>query len=245
MTVESFERRGHAVIDLPSRDFKAMKIARLLGFAPGEPRKRLLEVGCGSGGISRWFGESGPMRWDVDAVDVHDVRLVRDGYRFQLVDGTQLPFEDAAFDVVVSNHVIEHVGNDDAQAHHLSELRRVLKPGGVAYLAVPNRWMLVEPHYKLAFLSWWPEAWRSWWLRLWRKGEWYDCRPFSRGDLQRRLAVAGFRFRQRNADALRTVFEIERPDAPSWRFFLKHVPDAVYDFCGGINPTLIYELQRN
>src|SRR3546814_9833619 len=67
-----------------------------------------------------------------------------------------LPFADDSFDVVLSNHVIEHVGEQPEQLAHLSELRRVLTPGGIGYLAVPNRWMLVEPHYRLAFLSWWP-----------------------------------------------------------------------------------------
>ena len=35
---------------------------------------------------------------------------------------------------------------------HLREIRRVLRRDGLAYLAVPNRWALVEPHYRLALL---------------------------------------------------------------------------------------------
>ena len=78
-------RRGHAVHDLPSRDLKAKKIAQLLAVDPGGPRRRLLEVGTGTGGIARWFGESGPVHWDEVTLDVVDVRRVRDGYRFQTV----------------------------------------------------------------------------------------------------------------------------------------------------------------
>jgi SAM-dependent methyltransferase len=49
-------------------------------------------------------------------------------------DLTALPFPDADFDVVIANHVLEHVA-DDARA--LAEIRRVLRPGGWAMLAVP------------------------------------------------------------------------------------------------------------
>src|SRR5690606_39138334 len=111
MTSDPRARQGHAVLDLPSRNLKAMKIAALLGVAPGDSRMRMLEIGCGSGGISHWFGTTGPMGWDVEAVDVEDVRLVREGFGFRVVDGTTLPFPDAMFDVVVTNHVIEHVGD--------------------------------------------------------------------------------------------------------------------------------------
>lgn len=50
------------------------------------------------------------------------------------VDMLRMPFEDAAFDVVIANHVLEHV-DDDRLA--LSEVRRVLRPGGVAILQTP------------------------------------------------------------------------------------------------------------
>lgn len=236
------ERRGHAVLDLPSRDYKAMKIARLLGLDPGGPRKRLLEIGCGSGGIARWFGASGAMRWEVDAVDVQDVRQARDGYRYQTVAGTALPFDDATFDVVLTNHVIEHVGDEDAQLAHLREVRRVLRDDGVAYLAVPCRWMVVEPHFKLPFLSWLPMPVSDVYVRLAGRGTHYDCRPLTCGKIERMLTNSGFAWRQRTADALRLTFELERPDAPLYRHGLQYLPDALYAAARRAFPTLIYTL---
>lgn len=50
------------------------------------------------------------------------------------LDVTQLDFPDATFDAVICNHVLEHVP-DDRKA--MSELLRVLKPGGWAVLQVP------------------------------------------------------------------------------------------------------------
>jgi 2-polyprenyl-3-methyl-5-hydroxy-6-metoxy-1,4-benzoquinol methylase len=60
-----------------------------------------------------------------------------------------LPFPDEYFDVVVSNHVIEHVSD---QQLHLSEIARVLKPNGVVYLATPNRLWPWEVHYRVLVL---------------------------------------------------------------------------------------------
>ena len=139
----------------------------------------MLEIGTGSGGIAHFFGSAGSMGWDVEAIDVEDVRRVTGGYRFTLVDDVMLPFADASFDVVVSNHVIEHVGDARQQARHLEELARGLRPGGVGYLAVPCRWMLVEPHYRLPFLSWLPQRAADLYVRLAGKGDYYDCQPLT------------------------------------------------------------------
>jgi SAM-dependent methyltransferase len=236
------ERRGHAVLDLPSRDLKAMKILRLLGLDPKGPPRRVLEVGCGSGGISHFLGDAGRVHWDVHAVDVEDVRQVRDGYAFQTVSGTTLPFGDASFDVVLSNHVIEHVGDAAAQRAHLRELRRVLRPDGIAYLAVPCRWMVVEPHFKLPFLSWLPPRLSHAYVRLARKGTHYDCRPMTCSEIEGMLTHSGFAWRQRTGDAVRALFELEHPDALLYRHLLRHVPDAAYAAIRRAFPTLIYTL---
>jgi len=56
-------------------------------------------------------------------------------------DIQNLPFENDAFDVIFCNHVLEHV-DDDKKA--LSELYRVMKPGGWGILQVPIRYKLKE-----------------------------------------------------------------------------------------------------
>ncbi|MDR7097745.1 SAM-dependent methyltransferase [Lysobacter niabensis] len=50
------------------------------------------------------------------------------------VDIEAMPFDDGAFDLVIANHVLEHV-EDDSRA--LAEIYRVLKPGGAAILQTP------------------------------------------------------------------------------------------------------------
>ena len=237
------ERQPHAVTDLASRRFKALKIERLLGLQQFSPPIRLLEIGCGSGGIAHYFATHPSLQCTVTAVDVHDNRQVRDGYVYHSVQGVQLPFDDQQFDAVISYHVIEHVGDAAAQLVHLQEIRRVLAPTGKAYLAVPNRWMLTEPHYRLKFLSWLPHAWRSPYLRWMGKGEVYDCEPLQMHELERMLAAAGLQYRNQCVEGWRATFEIERPTHWSNRV-LQATPNALLNLLRPIIPTLIYQLQR-
>lgn len=237
-------RRGHAVLDLASRDLKAAKIAALIGAVPGQARRQMLEIGAGSGGISHYFGTSGEFAWSVDAIDIQDVRLVSDGFRFTRVDSVELPFSNASFDVVVSNHVIEHVGDSGQQQRHLSEIARVLRPDGIGYLAVPSRWMLVEPHYRLPLLSWLPRPIANRYVQWAGKGPDYDCVPLTVRRIEAWLQTAGFVFSQQHATALRLTFELEGNNAPLYRYLLKHVPDRFYAALRRVFPTLIYVLKH-
>lgn len=242
-TNASPNRQPHAALDLASRHAKALKIERLLGMSAMSQPLRLLEIGTGSGGIAHYFATHPQLRCEVHAVDVVDNRQVVDGYAYRQVPGVELPFPDATFDVVISNHVIEHVGDAQAQARHLTEIRRVMKPAGVGYLAVPNRWMLTEPHYRLMFLSWWPRAWRTPYLRLMRKGDFYDCEPLEMRQLERMLDRAGFGYRDLCIEALRETMAIERPQAMLARA-LEKIPDGVLRPLLRSMPTLIYRIER-
>lgn len=241
---DAAQRKPHVSTGMESRRAKALKIERLLGLDGAIGPIRLLEIGTGAGGIAHYFATHPTLQCAVTAVDVHDNRQVRDGYDYLPVQGVALPFEDARFDVVISNHVIEHVGDAAAQLEHLREIHRVLKPAGVGYLAVPNRWMLTEPHYRLKFLSWWPHAWRTPYLKLMGKGDFYDCEPLEMRELERMLAATDFAYQNLCIDALRETFEIERPQAIATKL-LRKLPDALLRPLKPIIPTLIYQITRD
>ena len=237
------ERLSHAALDLGARRPKAEKIERLLGIETVDRKFRLLEVGTGAGGIAHYFAAHASGRYDVDAVDVIDNRQIKDGFRYQNVSGVELPFEDASFDVVISNHVIEHVGNRDAQIDHLKELRRVMTAHGVGYLAAPNRWMVTEPHYRLAFLSWLPRPLRTPYLRWRKRGSTYDCEPLTADSLEKMLRQVGFSFHQQHGNALRITFDLERPNSLFFRLFIRPAPDVFFVALRKLFPTLIYILR--
>lgn len=236
-------RQPHASLDVVSRTKKAQKIDRLLKLQSKEKPIRILEIGAGSGHIAHYFVNRPNLRSDVFAVDVEDQRQVFDGYTFATVKDTHLPFADEWFDVVISNQVIEHVGEREAQKHHLSEIRRVLAADGVAYLAAPNRWMLIEPHFKLAFLSWLPRSLRSAYVRLRGRGTHYDCEPLSLSELDQMLLDGGFEWQHVEVNALRETIAIEGSQGAVVRL-VSAMPDSLIERLRPIIPTLICILRK-
>lgn len=207
-----WHRSAHAVLDERSRRCKARKIEMILGESTLSRCAHLLEVGTGSGVIAAYFGERIAPHGRVTAIDVRDQRVTDRHFQFLVVHSVAIPFEANEFDIVLTNHVIEHVGPPTAQLQHLQEIHRVLRPGGVAYLAVPNRWQLYEGHFRLWFLSWLPPRLRDAYVRLARRGQAYDCEPLSRRRLLDLVAeVPGFDVEDVTLQALRTTLTIERP----------------------------------
>jgi SAM-dependent methyltransferase len=106
----------------------------------------VLDLGCGEGYGTALLSEA--VR-EIVGLDVDEAAIGRAARqyasancRFRRYDGEQLPFEDAAFDAVVSFQVIEHVPGDRL---YVSALSRVLKPGGQLILTTPNAANRLKP----------------------------------------------------------------------------------------------------
>ena len=69
----------------------------------------------------------------------------------------RLPFPDKSFAVVYSNAVLEHLPSWEAQQHFAEEVRRV---GRGWFVATPNLWYPVEPHYHLPLVQFLPQGWQ-------------------------------------------------------------------------------------
>lgn len=241
---DHMDRQPHAVLDYSSRVHKAKKIVALVGEEQFREARRLLEIGCGSGVISSSLAHFSEGHAEVHAVDVVDNRMTKDGYQFQLVNGTRLPFDDRSFDIVITNHVIEHVGDEEAQLAHLAEIDRVLVDSGVVYLAVPNKWRLIEPHFRLPLLSWLPQWAADAYVRLSGRGSYYDCVPLSHGQARRYFNRAGFVAEDMTVAALRETLSIEFPRS-KWALILDAVvPDWALKAAMAIMPTYIFLLRR-
>jgi ubiquinone/menaquinone biosynthesis C-methylase UbiE len=117
--------------------------------------ERILDVGCGLG---RFIAQD-PSR--IAGID-HNKRSVTackgKGYDVVLGSVTALPFKDATFDGLYCSHVIEHLVPEEAHKL-LSEMNRVLKPGGTLAIQTPllydgfyNDLTHVKPYYPEAVL---------------------------------------------------------------------------------------------
>lgn len=98
----------------------------------------VLEVGCGEGrGISAII-ERAKSFTALDKIEEALVKLREKFPGAKFIAGNFPPFSvpSEAYDVVVSFQVIEHIRNDE---FFLKEIKRVLRPGGLALLTTPNR----------------------------------------------------------------------------------------------------------
>lgn len=234
-------RESHASIDRASRALKARKMVAIIGLDRFSQAHRILEVGCGSGVISHTLFDLGNRRQAIEAVDVKDGRIDTEGYRFTLVSDTALPFADEQFDLVITNHVIEHVGDELAQINHLREIKRVTSPGGMVYFAAPNKWRLIEPHFRLPLLSWLPRGASDAYVRATGRGTHYDCSPMSLRRLERLLRAAGFAFQNRTILAIRETLAIEHQENALSRV-LNALPDRVLAMGMPLMPTYVFQL---
>lgn len=137
---------------------------------------RILEIGCGIGTVVFKLSGQG---YDVIGTDISGeaINYGRKKYgdiRLEVQAAESLPYEDRYFDVVLSFDLFEHIAATDV---HLSEVRRVLRPGGHYLFQTPNKYSNVI------------------YETLWTKSlEWRRYHPslHSPGQLRRRLAKHGF-----------------------------------------------------
>jgi SAM-dependent methyltransferase len=119
--------------------YRSAKVIAFLERAGVTVRGRVLDAGCGGGGMPLSLAEEASAVVGIDPAERFQdagVRLGRErGLRnlhFALADGMALPFRDASFDLVLSHAVIEHVA--DAPLY-LRECARVLALDGHVYLS--------------------------------------------------------------------------------------------------------------
>jgi ubiquinone/menaquinone biosynthesis C-methylase UbiE len=100
------------------------------------PGASYLDIGCANGVLTRVYAER-VRAGSVTGVDFVDMGI-GDGILFRqanLDTREPLPFDDRQFDVVTCMETLEHLHDTD---HVVSEIRRILRPGGYAILAVPR-----------------------------------------------------------------------------------------------------------
>ena len=117
---------------------RARNTQNILSLLEPDPAARLLDLGCDDGALTLRFAER------IGTTDVHGADFLPDalakakqrGVKAKKVDlNGKLPWPRNTFDIVTSNQVIEHLLETDT---FVSEIHRVLKPGGYAVVSTEN-----------------------------------------------------------------------------------------------------------
>lgn len=175
----------------PNHLATVFRIARELGSRHPDREIKILDHGCG-GGVTLLLlladGFTGIHGVDMPQARCEALnRVTRELFaipeqRFFRYSGDALPFADHAFDLILSQQVIEHVVDTQLAAYY-SEEGRILRPGGCAYHQVPHRFVPYDTHSRTWFLHWLP----------------------------RRLQMAGYRILKRNAAYLDSMLFLRSP----------------------------------
>lgn len=104
---------------------------------------RVLDVGCGTGIYLQRIKELGYEPVGLEPADAMLAIARRDNLDVEVKEGvcTALPFESASVDFIVAMEVYRYLDRSDLRAS-LRECLRVLKPGGIFFATMVNRWAL-------------------------------------------------------------------------------------------------------
>ena len=170
-----YSKINPSLYDSDVRRVKSRKILRVIqDFSKKNTGdSRCLEVGC-STGVNTIFLSDHMLECigvDIDAPALKHARLHSPSNTgFVEGDAMNLPFGEGVFDIVICNHVYEHLPDSKLL---MDEIFRCLKPGGFCYFGAGNKYAVMEGHYKLPFLSWLPRSLSHVYLMVTKKGSRY------------------------------------------------------------------------
>lgn len=145
------------------------KVLRLIALSRPPTRLQIADIGCGAGTQSFLWAQLGHRVFGID-VNEELLKLARersgplaDNVNFSLGSATNLPWPDESMDVCLASELLEHVPDWESC---LNECKRVLKPGGVLYIATTNKLCPRQVEFNLPFYAWYPAPLKRYFEKL-------------------------------------------------------------------------------
>ena len=129
---------------------------------------KILDVGCSNGVITQFISRYGGhvIGIDVDESAVQNAKINNKDTKnlsFQVASGTNLPFKNTSFNIVVCNQVYSYTSNSEKM---MKEIYRVLKPDGFCLFTGDNLLRPIEPLYNFPFLRYIPKYFARYILKI-------------------------------------------------------------------------------
>jgi ubiquinone/menaquinone biosynthesis C-methylase UbiE len=228
---------------------RSAKVLKRLEWEQVPVRGKVLDAGCGSGGIALSFAEECELAVGLDLKN----KFAEAGRKlasergignaaFVQGDGTALPFESGIFDLVLSHSVLEHVASAES---YLSECHRVLRPGGTLFLQTPpylsfagshlSRLRVPIPIHLLLPRSWafrlnfYIARKRPQWLKEPRESNTFKLKA-ERGEIKEDDLIQKVTVARVHRWLEKTGFELVREERHVSGFFTKNLPGALRRF---------------
>ena len=248
--------RSHAEIRFRSEHhyalfeyYRSAKVLKRLEWEKVPVRGRVLDAGCGSGGIALSFAEECELAVGLDIKNkfgeagrkLASERGIENAV-FVQGDGTALPFESGSFDLVLSHSVLEHVASAE---RYLGECHRVLREDGILFLQTPpylsfagshlSRLRVPIPIHLLLPRSWafqlnfYIARKRPQWLKEPRESNTFKLKA-ERGEIKEDDLIQRVTVARVHRWLERTGFELLREERHVSGFFTKNLPVALRRF---------------
>lgn len=241
----TFSERFPILYDKSGRTQKALKIVAVIQdfWKADVSQLRVLDVGGSAGVMTEVFAASfrEVVELDIDHVAVEKGKAQCQSPNVEWIcgDGADLPFADESFDCVICNHVYEHMDNQVGLAR---EIHRVLKPNGFCYFSAGSRFVFIEGHYKLPFLSWLPNRLSNLYMKLFGKTGGYDVTLLSYPKLKKLLK--NFRMHDYTIPILKHPEKFAADDLKASNGLAFRIPVFVYKTTYPLLPIWIWILTK-
>jgi ubiquinone/menaquinone biosynthesis C-methylase UbiE len=202
------------------------RIAAVLCLPREIPGMKVLDIGCGTGGVSVAFARRGGSVFALEPNDTHPLLMALTVARARkagvylnpvIARGEAIPFAARSFDIVVLNDVLEHVQSPEVV---MREAARVLGRGGLIYISTPNKYsfrqIVREGHSGLFGVTLLPPRWAAFYATRVRKvtDRYTVNRIHSYGTVKKYLVDLGLDFVLVNRFRPRRHFYRDHPACP-------------------------------
>ncbi|KKN57650.1 hypothetical protein LCGC14_0560220 [marine sediment metagenome] len=152
-----------------NRSIRALEILAVFKLLNRKP-ERILDFGYGDGQITNLLYKKGYNIIGLDKTisNFKNVTKIFPEVDFRLYDGINIPFEKNSFDTIILNDIMEHVPYN-LMEELIKGLKDILKPNGIIYISVSNKFSMIEPHTQVPFLTWFPRVFWKYIERVFRK----------------------------------------------------------------------------